>query len=124
MSYQISHSYQDDVLHITVSGILNNPDTLLVWHQVVEISHGHRPRAILLECSLNADRISMDHCFELIDRLPLLCRLLNCRIAIFGRKIEDETRDLLKFVETATRDRGAKVKLFGAIENARFWLKK
>lgn len=123
MSYQVSHTHKDDTLHISVSGIFNHVDSLPVWQQVFELSHQIQPRSILLECTLHADRLSMDHCFELIDRLPLICKLLECKIAIFGKKIGDEARELLKFVETASCDRGARVKLFHAAEDAHHWLK-
>jgi hypothetical protein len=110
------------MLHISICGVFNHVDSLPVWQQVFELSHQTRPLGILIELTLHADRISMDHCFEIIERLPLICRLLDCKIAVFGKKAGNEARELLKFVETASRDRGARVRLFDALEDAKLWL--
>ena len=123
MSDRVSHIYDDDVLHITVKDALHNADHLPVWSRVFDISHQHGSERILLECVLNSDRISMAHCFEMIDRLPFLCRLLDCRIAMFEQNAGDEARELLRFVETAAQDRGASLRLFCGKDEATLWLR-
>ena len=66
----------------------------------------------------------MEHCFDLIEKIPLLSRHLACRIALFEKHMSEEARELLRFVETAISDRGAHFKLFDELEEAKLWLKK
>ncbi len=66
----------------------------------------------------------MTHCFDLIERIPFLCRRLACKVALLEQHMEEEARELLKFVETAATDRGAHLKLFRDLEEAKLWLKK
>jgi hypothetical protein len=122
MSYQISYSLQDDLLHITVSGTLSTPDTVPVWREILELSQQRQPERILLECILHTDQLSMHHCFELIDHLPMLSRLLHCKIALCEKNAGDEARRLFQFIETAAQDRGAQFRFFDTTENARRWL--
>lgn len=124
MSYKVLHEKKDGILHVTAGGLFNTAQTVTVWQEVFDLALSERPQGMLLEITLLADRISMDHCFELIERLPLLSTLLGCKIAILCGQPSGEAAELLKFIETAARDRGANVKLFGAPDDARFWLKK
>ena len=65
----------------------------------------------------------MEHCFDLIERIPFLSKRLACKIALFEKHMGEETRELLRFMETAVTDRGANFKLFLELEEARLWLK-
>ncbi|MBC8207178.1 MAG: hypothetical protein ISR85_00295 [Kiritimatiellales bacterium] len=123
MTHQITHSYQDGVLYFTAAKGLNTPESLPEWDQLHIISHEHEAKRILIEFKA-CGRISMTHCFDLIERFPFLCQRLTCKIALFEQHMCEEARDLLKFVETAATDRGAHIKLFGDLEEAKLWLGK
>jgi hypothetical protein len=103
---------------------MNSPENITIWEHVMKVSHEHKAKRILIECAAASGRISMAHCFELIEKIPNLCRMLACKIALFEKHMGEETRELLKFVETAAADRGAHFKLFNDMEEARIWLKK
>jgi hypothetical protein len=122
MLHTVTHTHQDGVLHIKATGAMNRSESVRIWEQVQSISHKHPAERILIECIPTSGRISMEHCFELIDRVPLISRCLACRIALFGQHMGDEMRELMKFVETAVTDRGAQFKLFFELEEARLWL--
>lgn len=122
MSYNLKHIHKDNILHVTLKGTLSHANHLDVWKQIFDLSQGHTPIGILLECILSTQRISMTHCFEMIDRLPLLSSLLNCRVALCETESGDEVHDLFRFVETAAQDRGANLRFFNTAEDARLWL--
>ena len=123
MSHRVCHSHLDNVLHITVEGALNSADTASLWEQAHTLSVEHEAKRILIECPGGPERISMAHCFELIEKLPQLSRRLACKIALLKQDAGDETRELLKFVETAAADRGAHLKLFFDPEEAKIWIR-
>lgn len=112
------------MLHITTTGSLNNSDNIGIWEKVNEVSKEHQAKRVLIECRAAPGRISMDHCFELIEKLSQLCRSLACKVAFFKHHAGDETRELLRFVETAASDRGAHMKLFFDLEEAKLWVRK
>ncbi len=122
-SLELSHSNHNGVLHIKTRGALNRPENLHVWEQVQSISNEHQAKRVLIECDPTSSHISMEHCFELIEKIPLISRCLACKIALFEHQISGEMHELLKFVETAVTDRGAHFKLFQELEEARHWLK-
>ena len=74
MTHQLIHLYSDDVLHITVPHVLTHPENMHIWEQMMALSCRHRANRILIECSSASSRIAMEHCFELIERIPLLYR--------------------------------------------------
>ena len=121
MTHQISHSYQDGVLHFTAAKGLNTPDSIPAWDQLHIISHEHEAKRILIEFKA-CGRISMAHCFDLIERIPFLCQRLACKVALFEQHMSEEARDLLKFVESTANIRGANLKLFRNMEEAKLWL--
>jgi len=124
MSHLIKHLHDDDVLHFIVSGEMNLPENVSMWEQVQNLAHQHSAKRILIECAASCGRISMMHCFDLIERIPFMSRHLACKIALFEKHMEKEARDLLRFIETSVTDRGAHFKLFFEIEEAKLWLKK
>ncbi len=101
---------------------MNSGENVGMWHHVHAIAHEHQAKRILIECAADSGRISMAHCLELIEKIPLLCRRLACKVALFEKHMGEETRDLLTFVENAATDRGAHFKHFSELEEARLWL--
>jgi len=124
MSYQVTHLHQDGVLHFVATGTMSTPETIGIWDQLHSKAHEHEAKRILIECVSTSGRISMEHCFDLIEKIPLICRSLACKVALFEKHMSEETRDLLLFVETAITDRGAPFKLFCELEEAKLWLNK
>ena len=123
MSNFIKHLHDDDVLHIIASGPMNLEASVCMWDQVQKLAHDHSAKQILIECAASCGRISMTHCFDLIERIPFTSRQLACRIALFEKHMSEEARDLLRFIETSVTDRGAHFKLFFEMEDAKLWLK-
>lgn len=124
MRDKISHLKDGDILHFTASGAMNSGDDTHMWEYMKTVSHEKQAKRILIECTTPCGRISMEHCFDLIEKIPFISRHLACKIALFEKHMSEETRELLKFVETAVTDRGAHFKLFGELEEARLWLNK
>lgn len=124
MSHQVTHSHQDNVLHFVATGTMNTPENSGIWKHIHTTAHEQEAKRILIECVSTSGRISMEHCFDLIEKIPPLCRQLACKVALFEKHMTEETKDLLLFVETAVTDRGAPFKLFFELEEAKIWLKK
>lgn len=124
MSHPISHLNQNGVLHFIAIGEMNNAEYTGMWEYVQRVAHQNSAKRILIECADSCGRISMEHCFDLIEKIPAISRNLACKIAFFKKHMSEETRELLRFVETAVTDRGAHFKLFFEMEEAKLWLKK
>lgn len=124
MSRLIKHSYDDNVLHFIAHGEMNKSETVSMWEHMQNLAYEQNAKRILIECAASCGRISMEHCFVLIERIPFLSRQLACRIALFEKHMSGETRELLRFIETAVTDRGAHFKLFLELGEAKLWLNK
>lgn len=124
MPLLIKHFHEDDVLHIVATGSMGLEETLSMWEHMQTLAHEHNAKRILIECAASCGRISMTHCFDLIERIPFISRHLACKIALFEQHMSEEARDLLRFIETSVMDRGAHFKLFFELEEAKLWLKK
>jgi hypothetical protein len=125
MPHLIKHLHEDDdVLHVIASGPMNLGETASMWDHMQTLAHEHNAKRILIECAASCGRISMTHCFDLIERIPFMSRHLACKIAMLEQHMSDEAHDLLRFIETSVTDRGAHFKLFRELEEAKLWLKK
>jgi len=124
MSPPVTHSNQDGTLHFVASGAMNNGENTYIWDHVQTVALEHTAQRILIECDAACGRISMEHCFDLIEKMPTISRRLGCKIALFEKHMSEEAREVLKFVETSVTDRGARFKIFFDLEEAQIWLRK
>lgn len=123
MSLPVRHSHENGVVHFVASGSMHQGETFHIWKHIQDIAHQYQAKRVLIEYSASCERISMEHCFDLIEQIPVMSRHLACKIALFEQHMSEEARELLKFIEASVTERGAHLKLFCKLEEAHLWLR-
>ena len=124
MPQLIKYLYKDNIHHFIASEPMSMRENVNMWEQMQNLAQEHNAKRILIECAASCGRISMTHCFDLIERIPFMSRQLACKIALLENHMNEEARDMLRFIETSVTDRGAQCKLFSELEEAKLWLTK
>jgi hypothetical protein len=110
----------DDFLRVTAHGDLDAAETLRLHREILDRLANAPARDLIIDVRDTKARVSMTQLYDLVNeiieaRLPpaMLVALVHDR---------DEDIELLRFFETASRNRSLQVRLFGDIDAAVRWV--
>jgi hypothetical protein len=117
---QFDYLCADDFLRVTAHGDLDAAETLRLNHEIQNRMQGAQARNLIIDVRDTKARMSTTQMYDLVNEIVAARVSPPARVAMVHDI--DEDVELLRFFETASRNRNIEVGLFGDIEAAVRWL--
>jgi anti-anti-sigma regulatory factor len=117
---QFDYLCMDDFLRVTAHGELDAAETLRLHREIQDRMQDAHARNLVIDVRDTKARISMTQMYELVNEI-VAARVSPPALVALVHDF-DEDIELLRFFETASRNRNMQVRLFGDIDAAVRWV--
>lgn len=115
--YQISTSWNEQVLEIRISGQAMPHDADVIAREVFEIAEVRRPSRVLIDVTNLQGRLSIVDYYHELKNFPLVHIIIKTAVVDLPENESNYT-----FQETAMVNVGYQIRFFSDIRKARAWL--